>query len=207
MTSLRRRSFLVALFFLFFSEGFAARGALADDASAPFGLTWGMSAADAEKIGVALTPLPNATGYGTTYSATNLPKILSDTETCFLSFGYGDRLARIVAGGKEVKNDPYGSAVVGRYIELAKNLGELYGKGKETDRRDTEIWKAPSEYVASLKNGRAKRFTDFANENARVQIMIAASSSDEARYVIFFESIAEMKKLDEAKKAKEKEAL
>jgi hypothetical protein len=58
---------------------------------APFGLSWGMSKADAERNGIALTESPGAT-FGKSFSARNLPRVLTDTEQVVLSFGHDDRL-------------------------------------------------------------------------------------------------------------------
>jgi len=102
---------------------------------APFGLEWGMSTAQVKGLGVDLAERPEKE-FGQTYTATKVPKILSDVALVVLSFGYDDKLWRIVAVSKNFDNDPYGSAVQSRYDELARLLGEKYGPGKQNQPSD-----------------------------------------------------------------------
>ena len=93
---------------------------------APFGLKWGMSAADAKASGIKLSDLDEKK-FGVSYRAADLPKIIPDADLVALSFGFQDKLWRIVVIGQNVMNDPYGSTVKARYSELfSSSFGEIW---------------------------------------------------------------------------------
>src|SRR6266446_8463382 len=155
--------------------------------SAPFGLTWGMSSEEARKTGAQLSANAGRSDYGASFAATNLSKVLSDTESVALFFGYKDKLWRIAAAGRPMGPDPSGRQTVARYQELATVLSDRYGRGVETDVRDREMWKGPNEYVMSIRQGRAHRYTNFhSTGNVDVELSVRAASSDQAYYVILF---------------------
>jgi hypothetical protein len=68
--------------------------------AAPFGLSWGMSAAEVRALGAELSE-PKESDFGLSYTATKLPKVLTDVEAIYLSFGYDDKLWRVAAIRKE----------------------------------------------------------------------------------------------------------
>jgi hypothetical protein len=70
---------------------------------APFGLRWGMSAADAKASGVKLSDFGEKKTFGISYGATDLPKVLPDTELVALSFGFQDQLWRIMATARTLR--------------------------------------------------------------------------------------------------------
>src|SRR5262249_15256421 len=154
--------------------------------SAPFGLKWGMSSEEVRKTGVELAANPGRSEFGAAFAATNLSKVLTDTESVFLFFGYKDKLWRIAAAGRPMGPDPSGSQALARYQELASVLAERYGRGVETDIRDREMWKGPNEYVMSLRQGRAFRYTNFHSINVDVELSVRAAESDKSYYVILY---------------------
>lgn len=176
------------------------------DTKAPFGLTWGMSADDVRKLGATLTDA-GGRDYGKGFTVTGLERVLSDAQTVLLFFGYRDRLFRIVAVGRFQGPDPYGASTLTRYKELAAILEERYGKGRETDLRDREMWKAPNEYVMSLKQGRALRFTSFLTVDVEVELSMRAKSQDESNYVIIFSSRPGQTEFELDKRRQEKDSL
>ena len=178
-----------------------------DDTRAPFGLTWGMSADDVRNLGAQLVLRPGQTEYGVSFGATNLAKVLSDMEGALLSFGHKDRLWRIAAIGRSIGHDPTGDRVVARYQEIAASLSDRYGRGTETDSRDLHMWKRHDEYVMSLSQGRASRYTMFHTSNIDIELSVRASGSDQAYYLILFESGPEARAFAIDKKAHEKDAL
>jgi hypothetical protein len=109
--------------------------------TAPFGLTWGMSSEEVRKTGAQLAANAGRSEFGAAFTATNLSKVLTDTESVFLFFGYKDKLWRIAAAGRPMGPDPSGSQALARYQELATVLSDRYGRGVETDIRDREMWK------------------------------------------------------------------
>jgi len=70
-------------------------------------------------------------------------------------------LWRIAAAGRPIGPDPSGRQAVARYQDLTTVLSDRYGRGVETDVRDREMWKGPNEYVMSIRQGRAFRYTNF----------------------------------------------
>jgi hypothetical protein len=178
-----------------------------DDSRAPFGLTWGVSSDDVRKAGVNLAADPSAKDFGVTFMATNLGKVLSDTEGVLLSFGFNDKLWRIATFGRPLGPDPSGNQVVVRYRDLAASLAEKYGKGVEIDQRDTEMFKTPNQYVASLEQGRAYRYTSYRTNSVSVELSIRAKDMESAYYLILFEYLSGARQFQMDKKTHEKDAL
>lgn len=202
----RRRALMLAAAGSFLVSGIASAES-ADDVRAPFGLTWGMSSDDVRKLGVHLTPSAERPNDGVSFAATELSKVLSDTETVVLFFGYRDKLWRVAAVGGSLGPDPSGSQAVARYRELASSLSERYGPGVESDTRDRELWKGANQYVMSLRQGRAHRYTTFRSSTVDVELSVRASDSDRAYYVILFAHRPGAQEFEADKKAHEKDAL
>jgi hypothetical protein len=141
MTPLRRRTMLLSG--LAVGLG-AATSAAAEDDKAPFGLTWGMSPEDLQTRGAKLLPIDGRV-YGKSFNVTDLDHVLSDAEAVLVSFGYHDKLFRIVIVGKQQGPYPYGFAAVQRDNDLVSIMTERYGKGTATDIRDFKVWKDPNE--------------------------------------------------------------
>ena len=178
------------------------------DSPAPFGLTWGMSSDEARKTGAQLAANAGRSDYGASFAATNLSKVLSDTESVILFFGFKDKLWRIAAAGRPMGPDPSGRQAVARYQELAAVLSDRYGRGIETDVRDREVWKGPNEYVMSIRQGRAYRYTNFhSSANVDVELSIRATGNNQAYYLILFEYRPGAQEFEADKKVHEKEAL
>jgi hypothetical protein len=173
----------------------------------PFGLAWGMSSEEVRRTGVRLTDYAGRSEFGAAFTATDMSKVLSDTESVILFFGYKDKLWRIAAAGDPMGPDPSGSQAVSRYQELATVLSDRYGRGVETDIRDREMWKGPNEYVMSLQQGRAFRYTNFHSTNVDVQLSVRAADSDKAYYLILFQYGPRAREFEADKKVREKDAL
>ncbi len=174
---------------------------------APFGLTWGMSSDQVRKTGARLTANAGRSEFGAAFAASDLSKVLSDTESVFLFFGYKDKLWRIAAAGRQMGPDPSGSQAVARYQELAAVLSDRYGRGVETDTRDREMWKGPNEYVMSIRQGRAHRYTNFHSTNVDVELSVRAADSDKSYYLILFQYSPGAREFEADKKVNEKDAL
>jgi hypothetical protein len=125
-------------------------------------------------------------------------------ESPVLSFGFKDKLWRVAAAGTTHSADPYGGATVQRYRELSSSLAEKYGPGRETDVRDTEMWKSPSEYIMSLKQGRASRYTTFNSPSVTVELSIRAAETDGSYYLLIYRHRAGEKEFDVDKRANER---
>lgn len=181
----------------------AKQGEEAPDA--PFGLTWAATKADVEKLGVALKSLDSKDGQR--YSASGLPKILADAEAVVLNFGFQDKLLRIVAISKAFENDRYGGAVRERYDEIARLLGEKYGKGKSVHHTGSSIYKDPEYWVSGIRSGDNQHFTNFKSGGLSIQINIRADSSNDAKWILIYENDRLMKEFEQDKAKKEKGAL
>lgn len=180
-----------------------------DDAAdrAPFGLTWGSTIQQIQAAGATLAENTVIRDFGRTYDAKGIDRVLFDMSDVLLSFGWRDKLIRIFALGRPVPNDPFGNRVVGRYQELIGILADRYGTPRQMDHRDTEMYKAPNEYVASLKQGRAWRYASFQTGVVEVELSIRASDFDTARYALLFEHKLGMQAFAAYKRVRERDAL
>jgi hypothetical protein len=178
-----------------------------DDMNAPFGLTWGMSSYEVRKTGVKLASDKGVSDYGTSFIATELSKVLTDTEGVMLFFGYNDKLWRIATFGRPSGPDGAGNEVTSRYLDLAASLSGRYGKGADTDERDTQVYKRPDEYIMSLQQGRARRYTEFHTGAVDVELSIRVIDMNTSHYLIFFEYVPGRRDFEKEKKAHEKDAL
>ena len=186
------------------------RSALAQDDSAqraPFGLTWDSSTQQLRTSGIDLIEEESVRNYGHSYKATNLNQVLSDVSVVLLSFGWGDKLFRVFAYGRPVSNDPYGGQVIARYTDLISTLTGRYGRPHLVDQRDTELWKAPNEYVASINQGRAARYAAFSTDSVQVELSIRAQDSNTAFYAIIFEYKPGLQNFEQDKRSRERNAL
>lgn len=174
---------------------------------APFGLTWGSSVQQVQAAGAALTEHAALREFGRSFEASNLGRVLVDTSDVFLSFGWRDRLIRLLALSRPILNDPHGGHVLARYGELVETLANRYGAPRLVDERDTGLYKAPGDYVASLRFGRALRFAEFSAPAVRVQLFLRAQSNDAAGYGLLFEHKPGMMEFEADKKARERDAL
>ena len=207
MGALYRRSTITLAISALIPMPAAIAGQSDEDVRAPFGLTWGLSADEIRKLGVRLSASTGQSTYGVSFTATDLSKVITDTESVALFFGYRDKLWRIAAIGRSIGPDPSGGQIVARYQDLAAVLSERYGRGVETDIRDHEMWKGPNEYVMSLKVGRAFRYTNFHTPNVDVELSVRAVTNDTAYYLILFEYRPGAREFEADKKIHEKDAL
>lgn len=177
-----------------------------DSDAAPFGLQWGMSSTQARAIGVVLTE-DGHKNYGVTYIATKLPKMIADVQSVLLSFGFDDKLWRIVAISKDFPNDPYGSAVQKRYSELAAELAEKYGRGAKESGESDQFFSDPKNFVYAIQSGNAWRYTNYDTNIANIQLGIGATDTATAFYRLIFENNVLRLDFKKGKTTKEKNAL
>jgi hypothetical protein len=173
---------------------------------APFGLTWGVSADDLRAIGVDLRELPEKT-FGISYAASKLPKVLADQEATLLSFGFDNKLWRVIGLGKQVENDPYGAAVKERYQELLGLLAEKYGKSRSVHTLGGSIYSEPRYFIAGIRGGESSWFSNFSTTETDVQLSLTATDSSTARWRVIFEYKPLKRKFEADRKGREKGAL
>ncbi|MGE5779463.1 MAG: hypothetical protein ACM30D_09165 [Hyphomicrobiales bacterium] len=198
----------LASFFFVLSVGVAGQSSAQEAAknAAPFGLTWGMSAAEVRALGAELSEAKES-DFGVSYTATKLPKVLTDVETVLLSFGYNDELWRVVVVSRDFSNDPYGGALRQRYDELSRVLAEKYGRGTQFHRDDPNPYMGADDFLMAVHMGRAWHYTDYETDGLRVQLGVGASSGSDGYWKLIFEDKALRKGFKQGKTAHEKEAL
>ncbi|HVV78448.1 MAG TPA: hypothetical protein VHD59_02390 [Pseudolabrys sp.] len=178
--------------------------AFADDA--PFGLTWGASAEEIRSAGVDLKDFPSS-DFGRSYVATKLSKVLSDQEATLLSFGFDNKLWRVVAVSRSFENDPYGASVKSRYQQLSDILTSKYGKGKPSHHLGDSIFSDPRYFLAGIKQGNSSWFTNFDSGKIFIQLGLTASDSSTGQWRIIFEHKDGRRAFEDGKRNKEKGAL
>ena len=153
---------------------FALATPVAAQDAGPFGLTWLVSTSDVEALGVSLAPLAGS-DYGKAFTASGLPKALSDMETAILSFGYNDQLWRIVAFGKENDNDGYGSLAKARYADLATSLEKSYNvTGTYTRPALDSFYAKPENFAYALSKNEAFWYSTYTSPVADIELSIDA---------------------------------
>lgn len=176
-----------------------------DDAnSAPFGHIWGTSTNEVKALGVELTKIDNL-DYGHSYAAAKLPKVLSDMQTAWLSFGFGDQLWRITAVGRPNENDPSGAHALNRYDELSAVLTEKYGKGK-THHSIDKYYKAEN-FIFGIKSGRNFWYTNWENEKIKITCGIVGEGTSQSNWRLIFEHKGFNREFEKSKKKREKSTL
>jgi len=175
----------------------------AGDERAPFDLPWGVSADQIRALGVELKAAP-WTDFGQSYLATKIPHALSDQEFALLSFGYDNKLWRIVAMSRSYPNDPSGSLVKCRYEELSATLAEKYGKPLAFHLLGDAIYKASQYFLAGIHGGQSNWYSDFDTPRLTVQLGLTADNSSAGRWRIIYEEKSLSKSFATARKAKEK---
>lgn len=146
--------------------------------SAPFGLGWLQSADAIRALGVTLTNV-DGDDFGVSYSATNLPKALSDLETVILSFGYNDKLYRIAALSREFESDDYGTSARSRYDEIASSLSKSYTSGEVYERRPTDSFYGEAEnFSYAISQKKAFWFRMFSSLDADIELSIGSNHTD-----------------------------
>lgn len=196
------RKLLVKIFLMFaiLSPAYGAED------TAPLGLIWGASTDQIRALGVDLQSTA-AKDSGDTYAAQKLPKALSDQDGAILSFGFDNKLWRVVVISRQFENDPQGFAVKARYQELLASLTEKYGKPRSVHSLGDSIFSQPAYFVAGLRGGKSFWYSDWNGGEVKVQIAIRGESSDTARWVIYYENNALMRSFQESKRLKEKGSL
>ncbi len=155
---------------------------------APFGVKWGASAEEIRSLGVDLKEVASKT-FGTGYQASSLPKILNDQESTLLSFGFSNKLWRMIAVSKSAANDPYGAAIKSRYEELRGILSEKYGNPKSVHNLGGSIYSQPKYFLAGLRGGKSSWFSDFKAGDIELQLGLGATDSSTGHWRMIYEFV------------------
>jgi hypothetical protein len=127
---------------------------------APIGLVWGSSISEIQAKGIELKEI-EGTDFGKSYIASKMERALADQSAALLSFGFNDKLWRVLITSRPFSEDPAGSAVVTRYNELSGLLSEKYGKANQNHRLGESIYAQSAYFLAGIRGGQSKWFTNF----------------------------------------------
>ncbi|WP_132256095.1 hypothetical protein [Methylobacterium segetis] len=174
---------------------------------APFGLRWSMTKEEAEKEQIALTP-EKGDAFGSTYRAANLPKVLADTESVFISFGYDNKLWRIAAVSKTWRSDKDGSQSLNRFSKLSQLLDERYGNGRDISSPPrNKFMLDPEKFSWSIHSNERVQAKNWSSPMANIQLSLNAAAMDDLYYLIIYENKPLSAAFSKAKATKEKDAL
>ncbi|WP_156795582.1 hypothetical protein [Bradyrhizobium icense] len=198
------RSFLFACIVIWLPNSSAF--AQAPTTEAPIGLSWGSSISEVRAKGIELTEFEGL-DFGKSYIATKMEKALADQSAALLSFGFNDKLWRVLITSRPFSDDPAGTAVLTRYGELASLLSEKYGKPSQVHKLGDSIYAQSGYFVAGIRGGQSKWFTNFDTSNLAIQLGITATDSSTAGWRIIYENKVYRRDFDASKRSREKGTL
>lgn len=172
----------------------------------PIGLVWGSSSAEVQAKGVELKEI-EGTDFGKSYLASKMEKALADQSAALLSFGFNDKLWRVLITSRPFSEDPAGSAAVARYDELASLLSDKYGKGTQIHRLGESIYAQSGYFVAGIRGGQSRWFTNFDTSNLFIQLGLTASDSSTATWRLIYENKIFRRDFEASKRSREKGTL
>ncbi|CAO4148949.1 hypothetical protein [Methylorubrum extorquens] len=175
--------------------------------NAPFGLHWSATKEEIEKAQITLTP-QKGDAFGATFRASGLPKVLADTENVYLSFGYDNKLWRIVATSKTWHNDKNGSQSLDRFNKLSGLLEERYGKGVEISSTPlNKYMQETDKFSYSIYSNDRVQAKNWLTPTASIQLGIRAANMNDLYYLMIYENRKLGDAFSRAKSSKEKDAL
>jgi hypothetical protein len=155
-----------------------AAGARAQEDAAPFGLVWLASSDEIAELGISLTPMDSGT-FGKSFAASNLPKALSDIETVVLSFGYDDRLWRVVALSNDFDSDKYGSQGKARYAQIEASLKKSYELEDTYHQASSDsFYGKPDNFAYSLSKNEAFWYSTYSAPSADIELSLNSDHED-----------------------------
>jgi hypothetical protein len=170
---------------------------------APFGLSWlSTKQQAADLVGSLDKPFP--TQFGESYVVSSLPKGLTDTLYGVLSFGFDDRLVRIMAVGGGFENDHDGSRVKARYEELKKLMEGKYGPGESSSH--TEDGFGGGGWALGLHGRKNWMYTVFKTPDVRIELSVFEENS-RTNWRMIFEHVPGLMHLEQQRKKSDQEAL
>ncbi|MGY3563968.1 hypothetical protein ACVWXP_007293 [Bradyrhizobium sp. USDA 4463] len=138
---------------------------------------------------------------------TRLPQAIADAEVVYGSFGYDDKLFRIVIVSKPFANDPFGNGVLNRYTALLGILTEKYGRPAQTHRLGDSIYAEQRYFVSGVQSGRTFWYSNYSTAELSVQLGIIADDGSTARWKIIYENLPLTTMFEQSKRTKEKGSL
>jgi hypothetical protein len=195
---------LGAISFCMFVSGIASAQPQQD---APLGLTWGTSSTEVRSQGVELTETSGTT-FGRSLTAKNLEKAISDQEMALLSFGFNDKLWRVLIVSRQFDNDPHGNNVLARYADLANLLSEKYGKPQQFHHLgESSFYKKSENFIWGIHQGETHWYTNFESAALFVQLGLTSEGNATSHWRLIYENKALRKEFEAAKRTREKGSL
>jgi hypothetical protein len=183
-----------------------AEAALAQATDAPIGLVWGASASEIQAKGVGLKEI-EGTDFGKSFTASNMDRALADQSVAILSFGFNDKLWRVLITSRPFSSDPAGSAVVLRYNELVGVLSEKYGKPDQVHKLGDSIYAQSAYFLAGIRGGESRWFSNFDTPSLFIQIGLVATDSATGNWRLIYENKLFRRDFETSKRSREKGAL
>lgn len=169
---------------------------------APFGLYWGATVLDTQNQDVTLIAIEEK-DYPDSYSATDLPKSISDFNRVNLSFGIENSLWRIIAYSTPQKDTPSAEYGLSLYQRFYKMLDRKYGDTKEyftprpvnneqtyqdahLNSPDTSI--GNPDFLADLETGGAELYATFENDEVMATLALNVDGSGQSYIVIEYKN-------------------
>ena len=177
--------------------------------AAPFGLVWGSSINETRNQGIILTPIGEK-DYVNNFSATKLPKPVSDIDKVDITFGEENKLWRIIAYGKLIEDDASASKVLREYKIYSDILAQKYGNKQEfftpakidvteKDAKGKEITvqkEAPignSNFLSQLQQGTAVLYSTYYNDEVGAALAINVDGNKKSYIVIDYKNLKILK--------------
>jgi len=169
---------------------------------APFGLYWGATVLDTQNQDISLTAIEEK-DYPDSYSATDLPKSISDFNRVNLSFGIENALWRIIAYSIPQKDTPSAEYGLNLYKRFYKMLERKYGNTKEyftprpinneqtyqdahLNSPDTSI--GNPNFLNDLENGGAELYATFENDDVMATLTLNVDGSAQSYIILEYKN-------------------
>jgi hypothetical protein len=169
----------------------------------PLGLIWGSPSSEVRGRGTELKEF-DGTDFGKSYIAAKMEKALADQSAALLSFGFNDKLWRVLITSRPFSDDPTGTAVLERYSELSGLLSEKYGKPSKVHKLGDSIYAESAYFVAGIRGGQTRWFTNFETPTLSIQLGITAADNSTASWRIIYENKIFRRDFDASKRSREK---
>ncbi len=167
---------------------------------APFGLFWGASKNETSARGVLLKKY-DIVDHPQSYHATRLSKPIAEIKDVFVSFGDNNKLWRILAYGKTIKDNADASKIYAEYQKYYRLLEQKYGNAEEfyvgakhaiiKDKKEV-VETLPignSDFLQQLQSGKAELYATFYNENVGVALAVNVDGEGHSYLTIDYKNI------------------
>jgi hypothetical protein len=142
--------------------------------------------------------------FGDSVVATGLPQELPDQHYTVLSFGYDDRLIRVVAVSEGNEQDRTAARVTARYHELATLLSERHHRVKSETHID-ENYDA-DRTALGFHNKKNSMYTEWRDDDLRIELSVFAVAN-RTHWRLIFEYLPALRDIEKRRKRLDEKAL